>query len=203
MLLQRSLWQDPNTTTAFEDQSDSSRNTLPPICNTLLHRKSNHDLISARTTQRTVVFMGDLKSQEGERKPLRMLVREIIQDADLPVTLCPLEGLLHCTTHPSPTRSIRILVDLWSNNSEQELRNTASLAYTLFRKLGDSVPLDMLACVYPSRGNRKIYTVLSEKIRYSHSDVHNITYAPRLLSAEERFLSSANLRASLFSFLSV
>ena len=154
-----------------------------------------------------IVFVSGLNSASNwrgasnSRRRLSTILHELIDQTglEIPIEMFANAGL----DRLSDFSSIRLVVDLWSNSSERELRDTASMTYSLFRTIGQQTAIDILACVYPARQNRRIYRMLADGIRFDQSDIHGITYTPRIATFGDKIRSTTGLRASLFSFLAV
>ena len=142
--------------------------------------------------------------EESRRKSLSEIVQEVVNENNLKTKIIPFLETKHWVGSQSANNaSIRVLVDFWSSSEERELRNTATMVTALLRSVSAEVTLDLLACVYPSRVNRRMYGLLAESLHDEEFERHGMTYAPRTATIGKVFRTTTGLQHSLFSFLSV
>ncbi len=149
----------------------------------------------------TDAFISSLRSTEKFRKPLVSVLQELVDDTSvtgLPINVAHARSSFKFRN----SESVRLIVDLWSNSNETELRQTVSAVRSLFKQFKNGFSVDTLACVYPAPENRRAYSALRNSIIFGESRFYGITHAPRIENHEYRCDAILGLRSGLFAFLS-
>lgn len=149
----------------------------------------------------SVALVSSLNSHEPRRTPLTEILRQVVDESNIETRIVPFPALQN---HSESSRPTRLLVDLWSNGKEQELRNTAGVASTLVRSAAAHSSVDVLVCVFPARPNIRIFKILQNTVSLCNGGNHFLQRTPRVEAfGNTTIRSTTGLRASLFSFLSV